>query len=128
MKIITRKEAMQQGLKRYYTGKLCEHGHDSERYTNMTRCVECHKQRDKHARINAAVSSSQLGIMLEAQYNKCALCLTPLLKTRSVVDHCHTTGEVRAVLCLLCNTMLGAARDNPETLRAAAKYLELFKE
>ncbi|OKN43494.1 hypothetical protein AM421_002853 [Klebsiella pneumoniae] len=32
MEIITRVEAAKAGLKRYYTGKQCKHGHDSERW------------------------------------------------------------------------------------------------
>lgn len=32
MEIITRLDAAKAGLKRYYTGKKCKHGHDSERY------------------------------------------------------------------------------------------------
>lgn len=34
MKIITRTEAATSGLKRYYTGKSCKHGHDSERWVH----------------------------------------------------------------------------------------------
>lgn len=40
MEIITRKEAIAQGLKRYFTGKPCKHGHVSERTINRN-CVEC---------------------------------------------------------------------------------------
>lgn len=32
MEIITRIDAAKRGLKRYYTGKPCKHGHDSERW------------------------------------------------------------------------------------------------
>ena len=41
-KIISRKEAIQQGLKFYFTGKPCKSGHTSERYTSNGRCRECH--------------------------------------------------------------------------------------
>lgn len=41
MRIITRNEAATCGLKRYYTGKLCKHGHDSERWVHNGHCVEC---------------------------------------------------------------------------------------
>lgn len=45
MKIITRKEALEQGLSKYFTGKPCIHGHLCERYTYPTlrtgKCVEC---------------------------------------------------------------------------------------
>lgn len=38
--IISRKEALAKGLKRYFTGKPCKHGHISER--TISGCVECH--------------------------------------------------------------------------------------
>ena len=41
MEIITRKEAMEQGLKRYYTGKPCKYGHVSERSVSDCWCCAC---------------------------------------------------------------------------------------
>ncbi len=41
MQIISRKEAKEQGLKRYFTGKSCKHGHISERWVGSHSCVEC---------------------------------------------------------------------------------------
>jgi hypothetical protein len=41
-----------------------------------------------------------------------------------VIDHCHSTGTVRGLLCHSCNITLGWARDNPRTLRRLAAYLE----
>jgi hypothetical protein len=37
--IISRKEAIAQGLKRYFTGKPCVNGHDCERY--ISGCMMC---------------------------------------------------------------------------------------
>lgn len=39
--IITREEAIEQGLKRYFTGKPCNNGHVEERYTSFGRCCQC---------------------------------------------------------------------------------------
>jgi predicted nucleic acid-binding Zn-ribbon protein len=43
---------------------------------------------------------------------------------RLCLDHCHTTGKVRAALCHGCNSALGLMSDDPARLRAAADYLE----
>ena len=44
MKIISRKEAQAQGLKRYFTGKPCKRGHVAERKASSGTCVECNRQ------------------------------------------------------------------------------------
>lgn len=41
MEIVTRHQAIDQKLSRYYTGKPCKRGHLSERYTQMSACIEC---------------------------------------------------------------------------------------
>lgn len=47
MKRITQREAIEQGLTRFYTGKACKHGHDSERYTISGECVTCNNERSR---------------------------------------------------------------------------------
>lgn len=41
-----------------------------------------------------------------------------------VVDHNHTTGYFRGILCAFCNTALGYMKDNQETLKKAIAYLD----
>ncbi|RWZ87313.1 MAG: hypothetical protein EO766_12370 [Hydrotalea sp. AMD] len=41
MDIISRKEAREQGLIRYFTGVPCKHGHMSEKLTSSATCLEC---------------------------------------------------------------------------------------
>lgn len=43
MDIISRKDAQEVGLKYYYTGKPCKHGHVVERRVNDCNCMECRK-------------------------------------------------------------------------------------
>lgn len=64
--------------------------------------------------------------LLESQGGCCAACgsSTPNHKQGWVVDHCHTSGKVRGILCQPCNLTLGKVRDNPEHLRKLADYVE----
>lgn len=53
MNVITRDEALEQGLKRYYTGVPCKHGHVCERNARDYMCLECSKlQTKKHREKN----------------------------------------------------------------------------
>lgn len=65
--------------------------------------------------------------MLEAQGGCCPGCLgqTPgAYKQFFSLDHCHTSGDIRGLLCDPCNRILGQARDDAATLRRLADYLE----
>lgn len=64
--------------------------------------------------------------MLLDQNNVCMICNQPETRGKTKylsVDHCHTTGKVRDLLCGRCNTVLGYVKDNPDHLIKAAKYL-----
>jgi len=51
-------------------------------------------------------------------------CATCGKESKLYVDHCHDSGNVRGLLCHHCNTALGMALDNIDTLKAMIKYLE----
>lgn len=61
MKIVTRTEAAKAGLKRYFTGKPCKHGHCSERWVYNGHCVECTMEtnRRRQAEIKRLMLSTQ---------------------------------------------------------------------
>jgi len=44
-------------------------------------------------------------------------------KERWHIDHDHVTGQVRGLLCGKCNSAIGLLQDDPEIIRAAAKYV-----
>lgn len=64
-----------------------------------------------------------------AQEGECAICNLPLALfpygelPSACVDHCHSTGQVRGLLCYNCNLILGHAKDNKDILIKAIEYL-----
>lgn len=58
----------------------------------------------------------------QAQNNRCGCCDREM--TKPVIDHDHTTGNVRDLLCYSCNVGIGLLGDTLAGLRQAAVYLE----
>ena len=111
------------------------------------KCIECerrtskesyHKNKKKHAEYNRTSRlTRKYGITVE-EYDKmfylqqgcCAICGNPETNLlhgqprRLAVDHNHSTGEVRALLCTKCNALLGYADEDSEILSKAIEYLE----
>lgn len=104
-------------------------------------CRECYQQQDrKAARIRSRKNTmlrNQFGIcintyesMLQKQKGVCALCLRPETRKHQngavkqlAVDHDHSTGRVRGLLCTDCNRGLGCFKDDLKALQAAVRYL-----
>lgn len=63
-----------------------------------------------------------------AQGGQCFICGPNITSPKRwqgslAVDHDHTTGKVRSLLCDRCNKMIGMVNEDPYILRAAAQYL-----
>lgn len=70
------------------------------------------------------ISENDLLAMLEASNGICTICQGPL-GSFGVVDHCHSTGSVRGLLCNDCNLGLGRFKDNIDSLYRAIEYLKI---
>lgn len=67
---------------------------------------------------------------LKEQNECCAICGKhySLFNTRLHVDHNHSTGKIRGLLCLNCNHLIGKAHESTEILNSAIQYLNLYDE
>ena len=62
--------------------------------------------------------------MLESQGGVCATCNNECTSGNHLaVDHCHSTGKVRGLLCGSCNRALGLLKDDPKILSNLLDYL-----
>ena len=67
----------------------------------------------------------EFNAMASAQDDMCAICHKPeLMKGYLSVDHDHTTGKIRGLLCRSCNLWLGKINDSVLTLESAIRYLK----
>lgn len=60
----------------------------------------------------------------DKQDGLCAACHLPASgKHRLHIDHDHSTGAIRGLLCAGCNSALGAVNDDVDRLLALVEYL-----
>ena len=95
------------------------------RHSYFTKNIEKEKRR---ARIkawklhNIQISFDRYRELLEIQQSKCNICGIQLDVLH--VDHDHTTGNIRGLLCVKCNQGLGQFNDSCALLTKAIQYLE----
>ena len=72
------------------------------------------------------IDIDQFELMKVQQNNSCAVCSKHETNlTRSLcVDHSHSSGKVRSLLCASCNSVLGLIEENINTAKKIVKYLE----
>jgi hypothetical protein len=113
-------------------------GNRTGRSTGTSRCKACLSEvqkakgtspsrRDWHLQRRYSISLVDYERLLTAQGGACAICDGPPAMAGGPyyqVDHDHTTGAVRGLLCGKCNMALGYAQDDVARLRRMIAYLE----
>ncbi len=67
-------------------------------------------------------------LMLQEQNYGCAICGAPNAGPKTFsVDHDHTTGKVRGLLCRGCNVGIGNLKDDPALLEKAIEYINFHR-
>jgi len=88
-------------------------------------CRDCKRERwRRYSRENKnskySLRRGEIEALKEATGNKCQGCS---VSGDLYIDHDHTDGSTRGLLCRNCNSALGFVYDKPETLLRLAAYL-----
>jgi Autographiviridae endonuclease VII len=75
-----------------------------------------------HLQRRYGISRADYAALLASQGGVCAICAKPATKTLCV-DHCHSTGRIRGLLCRKCNFGLGCYAEDQAAMIAALAYL-----
>lgn len=97
------------------------------RQRNRSMCKECHMLASKsnHLMKKYSLTIQDYEKMYDSQEGKCTICNEK--KDSLVIDHCHTTGEVRSLLCNACNVSIGLLKESSLILFNAALYVNKRK-
>lgn len=94
-------------------------------------CKPCMKTQARKYNLPAkyGITAAQFAEKLLAQGGKCACCglafnMEGKASEKACVDHNHTSGEVRDLLCGRCNLAAGNVNDSSLRARQLAEYLE----
>lgn len=79
---------------------------------------------DRSRLVKFGLSVDELQKLRDSQNGVCAGCMTDLSTAKECVDHSHKTGKVRGLLCNSCNVSIGRLREDAQTLRRLANYLD----
>ena len=69
------------------------------------------------------INTEEYDKMWDEQKGLCYICENPHTRRSLNVDHCHSTGKIRKLLCDKCNMVLGLVNDSPTLLLKMKDYL-----
>ncbi|MES5383849.1 endonuclease VII domain-containing protein [Mycolicibacterium conceptionense] len=97
---------------------------DTRRNSRGRACKPCTRLLNVEARYSLPRGAARQ--LIETNGDRCGICGSSVsFEGKSLsVDHCHSTGSIRGILCGSCNSGLGYFKDNPALLQAAIKYLD----
>ena len=143
-----RKDAEARGDKTYIGTVSCKHCGSFEKTTASCRCYPCwkkdglnrlnnpelmakyrtkaHEKKKNDRRRRFGLHWKDYDKLLTNQSECCKICNRhkSMFKRKLSVDHCHSTGKIRGLLCGSCNTALGHFQDDVDRMRKAITYLE----
>lgn len=77
-------------------------------------------------KMNYGITLEEYNTKLNSQMGVCAICYKSTKRTLSV-DHNHTTGKIRGLLCHNCNVALGLLKEDKNILNRMIDYLDEYE-
>ena len=119
-----------------------ENWYSSRRKKHEYICMACSKERYRQYYKNHkdkvrewylkgvySITISYFTQMLKNQNYSCLICGREFTDDNpACIDHDHKTGEIRALLCRNCNTMIGMANEDPEIFDKAKEYILTYNK
>ena len=118
------KDCLYRDKREYYKANAERLRRRSQQYRDENPELGRYIRRNSHLRRKYGISVQDYDDMLERQQGACAICeKSAEVVGKLFVDHDHATGLVRGLLCHTCNVGIGALKDSPELMLAAASYI-----
>ena len=84
-------------------------------------CIKCVNIKSRYG-----ISGADFFRMLEDQMHRCLICEEPINDLTARIDHDHSDGQVRSLLCNGCNSGIAHLKHNKEITARAVEYLTKF--
>lgn len=116
-------------LSAFYNSKRSNDGKQSM-------CKECDRLHNKkpnvifnkassHLKLTYGITLNEKQDLFNLQNNCCYICGSKIKALRyACIDHCHTTGKIRKLLCNTCNLYLGYYEKYPDLINKFVAYLK----
>jgi hypothetical protein len=113
------------GIPTHNWGKLCSRCYRDRKVVSEPGYLD----RKNYERIEKrfGITEEKYNLLLSSQENKCKICGGVNKSGRKLyIDHNHSTGEVRGLLCHNCNFLIGHCKENIEVLEKSIAYLQKY--
>lgn len=86
------------------------------------------QRKNSQLKYEFGITLDEYNQMAEAQKGLCAICNQESVKRNLDVDHDHSTGKIRGLLCGNCNKGIGLFKDSQDLLNKAVNYIRRSNE
>ena len=102
----------------------CKACHCEKQRLRREQGLDVATRRARDLRKKYGITQEDWDRMFTDQNGKCGICPADLTTVKKIcVDHCHSTGVIRGLLCWECNLAIGQFKDDISLLMSAIKYL-----